>query len=50
MPETFIARFPISVKSKVTSAKTGTERYYFDGAHPIVGTVKSIGPDFGHEG
>ena len=49
MPETFLARFPVPVKSKVTRAKR-TERYYFDGADTVVGTVKSIGSDFGHDG
>ena len=35
----------------VTRAKaSGAERYCFDGAGPIVNTVKSVGPDFGQDG
>ena len=29
---------------------SGAERYCFDGADPIVSTVKSVGPDFGQDG
>ena len=52
VPETFLARFPVSVKSLYWPMwkVSGAERYCFDGADPIVSMVKSVGPDFGQDG
>ena len=52
VPETFLARFPVSVKSLKWPARkaSGAERYCFDGADPIVSTVKLVGPDLGGGG
>ena len=52
VPETFLAQFPVSVKSLWWLARkaSGAERYCFDGADPIVSTVKSVRSDFGYDG
>ena len=51
VPETFLARFPVSVKSLYWPMwkVSGAERYCFDGADPIVSMIKSVGPDFGQD-
>ena len=51
VPETSLARFPVSVKSLLWPARkaSGAERYCFDAVDPVVSTVKSVGPDFGHD-